>query len=135
LLFSANLAPGADYAIGVQQVLPGYDNPQTRDWLLTFLLDLGVESDDGFVRFSIEDTQMALKRIVADFCFTRGRILQVHGEQFEFREGDKIRLFFSYRYTPDLIVSLLADYKLSILGQWIATSGEEGIFLCRRAGD
>jgi SAM-dependent methyltransferase len=130
LLFSANLAPGSDYAAGVQQVLPGYDNPQTRDWLLTFLLDLGVEADDGFVRFSIEDSPSALKRIVADFCFTRRRILPVYGERFEFREGENIRLFFSYRYTPGLIGSLLLEYKLSILGQWITSSGEEGVFLC-----
>src|SRR5262245_60795398 len=42
LLFSANLAPGADYA-GLKKILPQYDNPLTRDWLMTFLLDLGVE--------------------------------------------------------------------------------------------
>jgi L-histidine Nalpha-methyltransferase len=134
LLFSANLAPGPDYAAGVQQVLPGYDNPQTRDWLLTFLLDLGVEPDDGFVRFSIEDTPSALKRIVADFCFTKERILQVHGERFEFREGDKVRLFFSYRYTPSLIASLFSEHKLAILSQWITASGEEGVFLCGPTG-
>jgi SAM-dependent methyltransferase len=134
LLLSANLAPGPDYAAGVQQVLPGYDNPQTRDWLLTFLHDLGVEPGDGSVQFSIEDSPSALKRIVADFYFARPRILPVYGERFEFREGDKVRLFFSYRYTPGLIGSLLSEYKLSILGQWITPSGEEGVFLCGRAG-
>jgi SAM-dependent methyltransferase len=134
LLFSANLAPGPDYAAGVQQVLPGYDNLQTRDWLLTFLLDLGVERDDGFVRFSIEDSPSALKRIAADFCFTRGRTLQVYGERFEFREGDKVRLFFSYRYTPALIESLLSEHQLPISGLWITSSGEEGVFLCGKAG-
>jgi L-histidine Nalpha-methyltransferase len=135
LLFSANLAPGPDYAAGVQQVLPGYDNPPTRDWLLTFLHDLGVEPGDGSVQFSIEDSTAALKRIVADYCFSKRRILPVHGERFEFREGDKVRLFFSYRYTPGRMASLLSEHKLSILGQWIAQSGEEGVFLCGRAGD
>ena len=134
LLVSANLAPGPDYAAGVQRVLPGYDNPQTRDWLLTFLHDLGVEPGDGSVQFSIEDSPSALKRIVADFCFARRRILSVYGERFEFREGDKVRLFFSYRYTPGLIGSLLSEHKLSILGQWITSSGEEGVFLCGKAG-
>ncbi len=135
LLLSANLAPGPDYAAGVQQVLPGYDNPQTRDWLLTFLYDLGVERDDGFIRFSIEDSSSALKRIVADFCFTRGRTLQVYGEWFGFHTGDKVRLFFSYRYTPGLVESLLTKYQLPISGQWITPSGEEGVFLCGKAGD
>src|SRR2546427_174873 len=55
LLLSANLAPGADYAAGVQRILPLYDNDLTRDWLLTFLLDLGVERGDGKIRFVIED--------------------------------------------------------------------------------
>jgi L-histidine N-alpha-methyltransferase len=55
LLFSANLAPGNNYAAGVKKVLPQYDNPLTRDWLMTFLLDLGVERGDGKLRFKIED--------------------------------------------------------------------------------
>ena len=42
LLFSANLAPGKNYAAGLKKVLPQYDNPLTRDWLMTFLRDLGV---------------------------------------------------------------------------------------------
>ena len=37
LLFSANLAPGDDYAAGVKKILPQYDNVLTRDWLMTFL--------------------------------------------------------------------------------------------------
>ena len=54
LLFSANLAPGQNYAAGVKKVLPQYDNPLTRDWLMTFLLDLGVEQSDGELRFKID---------------------------------------------------------------------------------
>ena len=41
LLFSANLAPGKNYAAGVKKILPQYDNCLTRDWLMTFLIDLG----------------------------------------------------------------------------------------------
>ncbi|MGD0815242.1 MAG: L-histidine N(alpha)-methyltransferase [Verrucomicrobiota bacterium] len=135
MLLSANLTPGPDYAAGVQLILPGYDNPQTRDWLLTFLLDLGVEQGDGSMRFSIEHSASGLKRIVADFHFARQRKLSIYGERFEFREGDKVRLFFSYRYTPALIASLLSGFKLSILSQWITSSGEEGVFLCCQAGE
>src|SRR5476651_172321 len=36
LLFSANLAPGNNYAADVKKVLPQYDNLPTCDWLLTF---------------------------------------------------------------------------------------------------
>src|SRR5439155_1069101 len=53
LLLSANLAPGPDYAAGVQRILLLYDNALTRDWLMTFLLDLGVEAADGELHFCI----------------------------------------------------------------------------------
>jgi uncharacterized SAM-dependent methyltransferase len=132
LLFSANLAPGPDYAAGVKRVLPLYDNGLTREWLLTFLLDLGVERADGALFFSIEDTSAGLKRIVADFKFIRSRRIQVDRETFDFCAGDVIHLFFSYRHTPELIRTLLAAHTLEVRDQWIAKSGEEGVFLCRR---
>jgi L-histidine N-alpha-methyltransferase len=131
LLFSANLAPGREYAAGVLQVLPQYDNPLTRDWLLAFLFDLGVEPGDGELRFVIEDVN-GLKRIVARFHFTRPRAVAVEEERFEFRAGESIRLFFSYRYTPELVRTYLARYGLKVLDQWITKSEEEGVFLCRR---
>lgn len=131
LLFSANLAPGKDYQAGVAKILPQYDNPLTRDWLLAFLFDLGVESGDGELRFEIEDVN-TLKRVVARFHFTQSRSIAIENERFEFRPGESIRLFFSYRYTPDLARAFLARHGLSVLDQWITKSEEEGVFLCRR---
>ena len=131
LLFSANLAPGKDYSDGVKKVLPQYDNPLTRDWLLAFLFDLGVESRDGELRFAIEEMN-GLKRIVARFHFTQSRSIAVENEQFEFHAGDSIRLFFSYRYTPDLVKKTLERHGLAVIDQWVTQSEEEGVFLCRR---
>jgi len=131
LLFSANLAPGRDYHAGTQRVLPQYDNPLTREWLLAFLLDLGVETGDGELRFAIEDVN-GLKRIIARFHFGRARTVAVDAEQFEFRAGDAIQLFFSYRYTPGLVRAFLARHGLKVLDQWVTKSEEEGVFLCRR---
>ena len=133
LLFSANLAPGNNYAAGVKKVLPQYDNPLTRDWLMTFLLDLDVKSNDGKLRFKIEDDRMTdLKRIVAGFHFTRSRRIEVDGEHIDFRAGEIIRLFFSYRYTPERVRKVLAHYGLEVRERWIAKSGEEGVFLVER---
>jgi L-histidine Nalpha-methyltransferase len=134
LLFSANLAPGTNYAAGMNKILPQYDNTLTRDWLLTFLLDLGVETCDGELRFTIEDGGSGLKRIVARFHFRRPRRIEIDRERFNFKTGDSIQLFFSYRYTPDLAQTVLTKYGLEIRGQWIARSGEEGVFLCRNVG-
>jgi hypothetical protein len=131
LLLSANLAPGPDYRAGVQSVLPGYDNAETRAWLLAFLYDLGVEHGDGSVGFFIEERSNLL-RIVADFRFLRPRILTVHDERFAFGPGDAMRLFFSYRHTPTIIRELLQQHDLEVVEQWITNSEEEGVFLCRK---
>ncbi len=135
LLFSANLAPGPDYAAGMQHILPQYDNPLTRDWLLTFLLDLGVERSDGELRFGIENCSAGsgLKRVVANFEFRRARELTLDDERFTFRAGERIRLFFSYRYTPASVRERLGAHGLVVLNEWVAQSEEEGVFLVRGA--
>ena len=133
LLFSANLAPGADYIAGVRHILPQYDNAPTREWLLTFLLDLGVEHADGELHFTIAtDPASGLQRVEAGFHFTRARHLAIESETFDFPAGSAIRLFFSYRYTPDRVLSALAAHGLQVHEQWITQSGEEGVFFCRR---
>lgn len=135
LLLSANLAPGPDYAAGIRHILPLYDNALTRDWLMTFLLDLGVAKSDGQLRFVVEQDPAgtALKRLAACFRFARTREIRVDTEQFKLRPGDSLRLFFSYRHTPALVHSLLLPHRLEVLDQWISRSGEEGVFLVGRA--
>lgn len=132
LLFSANLAPGADYTAGIKKILPQYDNEPTREWLLTFLFDLGVERGDGDMRISAEGGVQPLRRVVARFQFQRSRSIAVDGKAFVFRRGDRIRLFFSYRYTPELVRAELAKWGLRVCDEWITQSGEEGVFCCCR---
>jgi len=134
LLFSANLAPGADYAAGLEKILPQYDNPPTRDWLLTFLLDLGIERRDGRLRFVIENGPGGggLKRVVAYFDFLRARRVGIENRSVDFVGGDSIRLFFSYRYTPDRVCALLERHGLVARESWITRSEEEGVFLVGR---
>jgi len=133
LLFSANLSPGQNYADGMKRILPQYNNELTREWLLTFLLDLGVGRGDGELRFSVETGVRPLRRVVARFHFKRRRRLELEERQFSFQRGDSIRLFFSYRYTPELVRVRLAAHGLKVHDQWITASGEEGVFLCRRS--
>jgi hypothetical protein len=135
LLFSANLAPGRDYTAGVKKVLPQYDNPLTGDWLMAFLLDLGVERSDGKLSFKVEDDRTnGLKRIAAGFHFTRSRRIEVDGERFDFHAGEVIRLFYSYRYTLERVRQNLARYGLKDCDHWTTKSGEEGVFLVHRSG-
>jgi uncharacterized SAM-dependent methyltransferase len=136
LLFSANLAPGSNYGAGLNQIMPLYDNALTRDWLMTFLLDLGMEANDGEIRFSVEDVTcqagLKLKRVTAHFHLARECAIQVDGERFEFKVGDAIRLFFSYRHTPAIIKELLTGHGLRVLEQWTNPSEEEAVFLVER---
>jgi len=161
LLFSANLAPGGDYAAGVRKIMPLYDNALTRDWLMTFLLDLGVEPKDGEMAFGIEDVPPmeagehwanrktvatrgavrtprptsamgpAIKRVAAYFRFSREKEVWIENERFRFGTEKPIRLFFSYRHTPMIVRSLLGNYGLKVVDEWIPKSEEEGVFLCK----
>jgi uncharacterized SAM-dependent methyltransferase len=134
LLFSANLAPGDDYAAGVERILPLYDNALTRDWLITFLTDLGVEAEDGEVSFGVEGDRgnAGLKRVAAYFRFRRDKEISIDDERFRFGPDKPIRLFFSYRHTPKIVRSLLSKYGIGVVDEWIAKSQEEGVFLCKR---
>jgi len=58
----------------------------------------------------------------------------VDNETFDFRAGETIRLFFSYRYMPERVHKVLGRYGLEVCEQWIAKSEEEGVFLVRRSG-
>jgi len=135
LLLSANLAPGNDYAAGMERVRPLYDNSLTRVWLMTFLSDLGVEPGDGQLVFSVQECaeETGLKRIVASFHFERARKVRVLSDEIEFATGEPIRLFFSYRHTPELVRGQLKRHGLVVLEQWICPSEEEGVFLCARS--
>ena len=132
LLFSANLAPGKNYAAGMKRILPQYDNAPTRDWLMTFLLGLGIEKSDGELKFEIATGDFGLKRFIADFHFRRARQIGIEDEAFRFKAGEKIRLFFSYRHTPERVCRILAGNHLKVCELWIAKSEEEGVFLCCR---
>jgi L-histidine N-alpha-methyltransferase len=130
LLFSANLAPGADYAAGMKKILPQYDNRLTRDWLMTFVLDLGFERRDGKLQFAIEAGRFGLKRVVVRFHFCRSCRIEIEDDAFRFKAGDSVRLFFSYRYTPERVRKILTRHRLKVCEQWVVKSGEEGVFLC-----
>ncbi len=139
LLFSANLAPGADYEAGVRKILPQYDNDLTKEWLMTLLLDLGVDRTDGDVVFAIEEVNgkrkmedgKTYRRVVANFEFRNRREIRLGDERIRFEVGEKVRLFFSYRYQRTHITQMLKEQGIGVVENWMTKSGEEGVFLCR----
>jgi len=133
LIFSANLAPGDDYRAGVEKVLDQYDNPETRDWLMSLLLDLGFQAKDGQLNFAIEENAANnLLRVVARFELKRDRTIRLDEEKFTFREGDSLRVFYSYRHTPETIREWLGKEDIDVVEQMLSCEGQEGLFICRR---
>ena len=132
LLLSANLAPGPDYGQGIREILPLYDNPLTREWLLMFLTDLGIEAAGGELIIGIPQTSGKLNRVEATFRFLHPRSVVVGAEEFHFREGENLRLFFSYRHTPGMVKELAEAVGLRLQQQWVTRSGEEGVFVLAR---
>ena len=134
LVFSANLAPGDNYLAGIRKVLKQYDNPETRAWLTCILEDLGLESNDGELKFSISENvnDSGLHRIEAHFEFAREWKTAMDGEEFEFVAGNKLRVFYSYRHTSETVREWLAKESIEVVDERLACNGEEGIFICRK---
>jgi uncharacterized SAM-dependent methyltransferase len=134
VLLSANLAPGPAYRAGVERVLPQYDNAPTRRWLSTVLVDAGLEANADELDFEIKEVpgSPALLRIEVSYRFRARREIRMDGETFAYKAGETFRLFFSYRHTPQTLAALLRNFDLNLVQEWIAPSGEEGVFLCRK---
>ncbi len=132
MLFSVNLAPGNDLDESVNRILPQYDNPETRAWLMTLLEENGVAANSGELKFSVEPGPELdeLRRIVARFHFVGDTTLKIGGTAFRYPANTDLRMFFSYRYSVQQIERLLVRFRMQPLKSWITNNGEEGVFLC-----
>jgi len=135
LLVGANMAPAKDYPRAVRRIVKQYDNPLTHDWLCALLFDLGITARDGKAETIVERCpfKTGSLRIAIYFRFSRACSVKIGEKKFHFRSGQKIRLFFSYRYTPELLTRLFRKHGITVLKQWVSFSEEEGVFACRLA--
>ena len=81
----------------------------------------------GELVFGIESVDELL-RIIADFKFTQPQAIELEGERVAFDAGQRLRLFFSYRHTAEILAKRLAKHGLQVVFSEIAESGEEGAF-------
>ena len=132
LLVGANLVPESDYEQNTRKALADYDNAATRHWLGMLLRDVGFELEDGEMFFDVEPCASLpeLLQIVAYFRLQRDRIIDLGGEPLKFSAGEQLRLFFSNRYTPDLLRRVFELQKMKILGEWVSAEKNEGIIAC-----
>jgi uncharacterized SAM-dependent methyltransferase len=133
LLLSANLVSDESDA-AIQEILPQYDNQETRAWLLGFLRESGLAEDDYDFSFRIvgDPEWPRLRRVEASAVFPREARAEVLGESMVFPAGFTLRVFFSYRYTKEQLEGLLSPIGLRVVRSWLAGNQEEGVFLCRR---
>ncbi|HEX7926262.1 MAG TPA: L-histidine N(alpha)-methyltransferase [bacterium] len=133
LLFSANLSPGG-FAVDRDRILRQYDNPEARAWYRGALEALGIASADYTLTLTATPLVQDGSRwqIAADATTLRRVRAKTGGVTHPLPEGERLRVFFSNRFTPNAIAALLASAGLIVTKSWMHATGEEGIFWCRR---
>lgn len=135
LVLNTNLSPGPDYRAGVDKILPQYNNELTRDWISTILADIGVDLAAGEIvaGFDADETHEPLGRVAFHFNVGREVRFSIGEQDITWAAGDRVRLFYSYRYTTALLAGLLAGHGIELIDHWEAANQEEGVYLCRLA--
>ncbi len=133
---SANLASAAECAAGLPNVLPQYDNKETRAWLSGFLEWQGIGMDRLDWVFGSEPVAAgsgAMARVTADVVLRSGVSVSVPGhEPVSWEAGCRVRLFHSLRMSMDAAAGFGADAGLVGVHDASDAAGQEGVLLLRR---
>lgn len=131
LLLSANLSPGL-YADAVDRILPQYDNPLARAWYAGLLDSLGFAASQ--VQLTVHPHLLQpdghIWQIRAEAAVQHQMHLTVYNEIFRFTTGESLEVFFSNRFTPQVMPQVLADAGLTLVQAWLFDSQAEAIYLC-----
>ncbi len=134
LLLSANLAPvgvedGSEeaYRAACEGILPQYDNPETKAWLRQILVDWGIAANLGEPRFQVEPLEKILG-FAAHCAWLCDVGFSWEGRGFQARQGDRLRLFFSLRYTLGRLAEVLKIYGLALGQGHVTDCGQEGVW-------
>jgi uncharacterized SAM-dependent methyltransferase len=131
LLLSANLSP-LPYPDSVPHILPQYDNPFARVWFGGLLDSLGFAATDLPVTVQARPLSAdgQVWQIHADAQCQQQVHLTLYDEHFAFDAGDRLQLFFSNRFTPQIMPQILAEAGFVVIETFLSASQEEGIYLC-----
>jgi hypothetical protein len=131
LLLSANLSP-LPYPASVPHILPQYDNPFAHAWFRGLLDSLGFPAADldVIVQAHALSADGQLWQMRAEAHCQQHVHLTLYDEHFEFQAGERLQLFFSNRFTPQMLPQLLAEAGLTVVEAFLFASQEEGIYLC-----
>lgn len=131
LLLSANLSPGV-YQEAMTRILPQYDNPFAHTWFAGLLDSLGFTATQIqlIVGTQVLDNAGHIWQIQAAAHMMQPLTCMLAGESFPFRAGEQLHLFFSNRFTPQIMPQVLRAAGLAVMDTFLFDSQEEAIYLC-----
>ena len=131
LLISANLSP-EPYPDGCTTIVPQYDNPFSHAWFVGLLESLGfpLQHLNLTVEAASQREDGHIWQNQAYATFTEPVTLMVYDETFAFDAGEQLHLFFSTRFTPQVMPQVLAEAGLHVIETFLFASQEEGIYVC-----
>jgi uncharacterized SAM-dependent methyltransferase len=134
LLLSANLSPGV-YADAVSRILPQYDNPYARTWYTGLLDSLGLATSQ--IQLTVSPQLLRpdghIWQIHAEATVRQPLQFTLYEETFALAAGESLEVFFSTRFTPEVMPEVLAEAGLVPLQTFLFASREEAIYLCVQA--
>jgi uncharacterized SAM-dependent methyltransferase len=131
LLLSANLSPTPS-PDACSRILPQYDNPLARAWFSGLLESLGFSALDVDLQIQANAlrTDGHVWQIRTEVRFLRQVQLTLYEASFGFHADDRLQLFFSNRFTPQVMPQILEEAGCSLMQTFLFASQEEGIYLC-----
>jgi uncharacterized SAM-dependent methyltransferase len=115
--------------------LPQYDNPFAHAWYTGLLDSLGFAAAQ--IQLAVH-TQLLrpdghIWQIRAAATIRQPIQLTIYDEVFPFAVGESLEVFFSTRFTPQVMPAVLAEAGFTLLQTFLFDSQEEAIYLCARA--
>jgi len=135
--FDASLLPepGKEAYDSKKSVLGTYASRENALFNMYPLLQYGMDPED----FDFELLLSYVDSKIGPLCRTRKSLnilkdteIKIGSETVSFREGDIIRMGFTYKYTYDQITALLDISGFEILRAFLSKDGESAIFLAKK---
>ena len=111
------------------------DNPAARKFLGALLASVGIEDDDGEIKFSHkrDDRHAGLHLFTRSFRASRDLSATVAGQEISLERNESIGLNFNYTYTPEAFRWLVSEHGgLEILREYRSPDGRFMTLICRK---
>lgn len=111
------------------------DNPKARRFLSGLLSSIGIETNDGEIRFDrkVDSRHEGLHLVTRYFHAARDLSATVAGEEIPLERGERIGMNFQYVYTPDAFRWLLTEHGgLDIEREYFSPDGRFLTAVCKK---